>query len=98
KSGQRFAFRHALPVDAGATLADGRAFRDIREFKRLLVADPRAIARGFASQLVVYATCAPVGFADLRGLGWLLDRAASTHYGVRTLIHEVVRSELFMNK
>src|SRR5690606_18110211 len=32
KNGQPFAFHGALPVDPSGTLADGRSFRDIREF------------------------------------------------------------------
>jgi hypothetical protein len=98
KSGQKFAFHYALPVDASGVLSDGRAFDDIREFKRLLLDDERVIARNFARQLAVYATGAPVGFADREEIESLLDRAASSHFGVRTLIHELVRSELFLKK
>ena len=98
KSGQKFAFRFAQPVDPSGVLPDGRAFDDIREFKRLLLSDERIIARNLACQLAVYATGAPVGFADREDIEKLLDRAASSHFGVRTLIHELVRSELFLKK
>lgn len=98
KSGQKFAFRWALPVDATGDLPDGRKFRDIREFKQLLLADEKQIARNLARQLAVYATGAPVGFADRAHIEALLDRASSSHYGVRSLIHELVQSDLFRNK
>jgi len=41
KSGQKFAFHYALPVDATGELPDGRKFSDIREFKRLLLNDEK---------------------------------------------------------
>lgn len=98
KSGQRFAFHYALPVDAAGELPDGRSFRDIREMKGLLLEDERLIARNLAQQLVVYATGAPVGFADRAEVERVLDRASASHYGVRSLIHEVVQSDLFLMK
>jgi mono/diheme cytochrome c family protein len=98
KSGQKFTFHYALPVDAGGELPDGRKFRDIREFKQLLLADEKLIARNLAKQLAVYATGAPVRFSDREPIEDLLQRAASSHYGVRSLIHELVQSELFRTK
>lgn len=98
KSGQKFAFRWALPVDATGDLPDGRKFSDIREFKQLLLSDEKQIARNLARQLTVYATGAPVGFADRSQIEGVLERASSSHYGVRSLIHELVQSDLFRNK
>jgi mono/diheme cytochrome c family protein len=96
--GQKFTFRFALPVDASGELADGRKFADIREFKRLLVTDERMLARNVAKQLVVYATGAPVRFADRAQIETILQRSSKNHYGVRTLIHEIVQSDLFLSK
>jgi len=98
KSGQKFSFHHALPVDAAGELADGRKFQDIREFKKLLLTDEKQIARNLARQLTVYATGSPVRFADREPVEAMLVRAASSHYGVRSLVHELVQSELFLNK
>jgi mono/diheme cytochrome c family protein len=98
KSGQKFAFHYALPVDASGELPDGRKFRDVRELKQLLLADERQIARNLARQLAVYATGAPIHFADREPIEQILERASSSHYGVRSLIHELVQSELFLNK
>ena len=98
KSGQKFAFHYALPVDASGELPGGRKFRDIREFKELLLADEKQIARNLAQQLTVYATGAPVRFADRGQIDEILQRASSSHYGVRSLVHELVQSELFRNK
>ena len=96
--GQKLLHRYALPVDATGELADGRKFADIREFKRLLLDDETQLARNLARQLTVYATGAPVLFSDRGQIDKILQRASASHYGVRTLILELVQSELFLHK
>jgi len=98
RGGQKFAFSLALPVDCSGELWDGRKFSDVRELKRMILEDERQIARNLARQLIVYATGAPVRFSDRPAVERILDRAQAGGYGVRTLIHEVVRSELFLSK
>jgi hypothetical protein len=98
KGGQKFAFHYALPVDASGELPDGRKFRDVRELKQLLLDDEKQIARNLVRQLTVYATGASVRFADRTGIEQALERARSSQYGVRTLILELVQSEMFRNK
>lgn len=98
KGGQKFQFHYALPVDCSGELWDGRKFADVREFKRLLLEDEKPIARNLARQLVVYSTGAPVRFADRATVEKILQRASARGYGVRTLLHEVVQSELFLTK
>jgi len=97
-NGQKFAFHEALPVDASGQLPDGRKFRDIRELKRLLLADEKQIARNLVQQLTVYATGAPIRFGDRAAIEQILQHANAAHFGVRSLVHEVVQSELFQNK
>ncbi len=98
KGGQPFEFHSALPVDATGTLPDGRTFADVRELKRLLLSDERQIARNLASQLITYSTGAPVRFSDRPTLEAILDQAKSTDYGVASIIHAIVRSDLFCTK
>src|SRR5436190_956956 len=98
KSGQKFAFHYALPVDASGELPDGREFGDIREFKQLLLCNEEQLARNLAQQLVVYATGAPIRFSDRPAIGKILANSRPEGYGVRTLVREIVQSELFLNK
>jgi len=97
-NGQAFAFHYGLPVDAAGEVPDGRTFRDVKEFKRLVLGDEVSVARNLAKQLVVYATGAPVRFTDRDQLEQILQRASARQYGVRTLVEEIVRSELFQTK
>ncbi len=98
KSGQKFAFHYALPVDASGELPDGRKFRDIKEFKELLLENEEQLARNLTQQLVVYATGAPIRFSDRPAISKILANSRAEEYGVRKLVHEIVQSELFLEK
>jgi hypothetical protein len=97
-NGQRFAFHAALLVDSSGRLPDGRTFSDIRSFKKLLLEDERQIARNLVRQLLIYATGAPVRFGDRAEVERIIQDSASQQYGVRTLVHRVVESSLFLHK
>ena len=98
KSGQKFSFHYALAVDASGKLPDGREFTDIRELRQLLLANEAQLARNLVKQLSIYATGSPVRFSDREELERILQRSRASQYGVRTLIHELVQSDLFLNK
>lgn len=85
-------------VEAGDELPDGRKFATMTEFKQLLLENPEQIARCLAEKLVTYATGQPVGFGDRAGVDQILANAKPTDYGLRSLVHAVVGSELFRNK
>ena len=96
--GQRFAFYYALPVDCTGALPDGRAFDDVRDLKRILIQDQASIARNLARQLAVYATGAPVRFSDREQIEQILQRTSQGQYGVRSMVRELVQSDLFLTK
>ncbi len=98
KNGQPFTFSDGPEVDASGQLPDGRAFRDIVELKQLLLADERGIARNLVEKLVTYATGAPPRFSDRVEIEAVLDRTAAANYPVRSLIEEIVVSQMFRNK
>jgi hypothetical protein len=98
KNGQPFEFRPGQPVDPSGTLPDGRTFSDVKSLKKLLSQDEEKIAQNLATQLIVYATGAPVRFSDRPALQAILTQARSSQYGVRRLIHAIVQSPLFLHK
>ena len=77
-NGQAFAFHFGLPVDAAGELPDGRAYRDVREFKQLVVQDERPIARHLAVQLLIFATGAPVNFSERPAMELLAEKVRET--------------------
>lgn len=97
-SGHRVRYTWGQQVDASGETADGRPFASTEEFKKLLLANPRLIARNLVGQMTIYATGAPVEFADRAAVEKILDQTADRRYGVRSLIHEIVQSPLFLTK
>jgi hypothetical protein len=98
KNGWPKAWFSALPVDPSNVTAQGKAFADVRDFKKLLLEDEQQIARNLTKQLAVYATGAPIRFSDRQTIEAVLAKAKPGDYGVRTLVHAVVQSGLFLNK
>ena len=93
-----YQYGEGQPVETGDTLPDGREFTDIAEFKKLLLAHPEQIARCLTEKLVTYATGQPVGFSDHHVVTQILTDAKQSDYGLRSLVHAVVASDLFLKK
>jgi hypothetical protein len=99
KNGHPFVFHYGLPVDSAGTLPNGQSFTNIRNFKRLLLqSQQETVARNLTKQLLTYSTGAPLRFSDREQLESILKTTQPTEYGLRSLIHSVVMSELFRNK
>lgn len=84
-------------VDATGEMA-GRAFKDVRDFKALLLEAREQIARNLAERLIVYATGAPVRVADRPAVEDILARTRPSGHGLRSLVRAVVQSPPFLNK
>lgn len=88
-------FRFGSPVDASGTTADGERFEDIRHFKRILLSQERAVATGLTEKLLTYALGRGMGFSDRAEIENIVQAIAEKGYGLRTLIHQIVQSDLF---
>lgn len=89
-------YRLGPPVDPSGSLGDGRHFSGIDELKMILAAEPRPLARAFVAQLARYATGADLGYADRRTIAAIVESAAPTQYGIRSLIHALAASPLIL--
>jgi hypothetical protein len=98
KNGWPFDFHYALPVESQGQLPDGRKFNDVQEFKQLILDDEPQIARNLTRHLLVYATGAPIRFSDRAAIEQILEQTEPHQYGVRSLVHAIVASDLFLNK
>lgn len=88
-------YRIGPAVDATGVTEDGRAFNDIREFKEMLVKDESRISNAVTSRLATYALGRQLTFADRDEIEAIVKRVSDRGLGMRTLIHEIVQSELF---
>ncbi len=85
------------PVDASGEF-DGGSFSGIRDFKKLVLQDEGQLMRATAGKLVTYATGAGVSFSDREAVEEISRKTKEKGGGLRTLIHEVVQSPLFLTK
>lgn len=96
--GLKFTYKLGPAVDASGEMPDGRPFADVRAFREHLLADRTGLARNIAQQLAIYATGAPVRFSDRAVLDGIVASTQPAGYGVRSLIHALVQSDLFLRK
>lgn len=85
-------------VDCADELDRKGKFRNVDEFKELLLQDKDQIARNLTEKLLVFATGHKMEFADRDTVEKIVAALPSKNYGFRALIHEVVQSEMFRHK
>ena len=88
-------YRQGPNVDASGMTANGQTFADIREYKRLLLKDESAMARSLTRLLLTYSLGRHLGFSDRPAIERIVERARSEDYGLRSIVHAVVQSEIF---
>jgi hypothetical protein len=96
--GKRMHYLKGPKVDAADVLPDGRRFRNIDELKQLLLKDKDQLARALIEKLLTYATGAAPGASDKPEIEVIIRKIREKNYGLRTLVHEVVKSDLFQRK
>jgi len=97
-NGHGVEYHAGLPVDCSGTMPDGRAFKDVDELRSLLAAEPERLARAFVGHVITYATGAEVSFADRAVVDEILKKTQAKNYGLRSIVQEVIQSELFRTK
>jgi hypothetical protein len=91
----RGAWHDGLPVDCSGKTPEGQAFKDIRDLRALLSKNQEQLARGVLRNLMTYATGSPASALDGRAIEDMVKAAAHDDFGMRSLIHALVQSELF---
>jgi hypothetical protein len=97
-NGRRVRYLNGPPVDAADVLEGGRKFSNIDEFKQLLLQDKDQLARALAEKLLGYGTGAAPTVADENEIAKVVAKVKEKQYGFRSLIHEVVQSDIFQRK
>ena len=93
----RAIFRGA-DVEQGGITPEGKPFKDISDYKKLLLEDKDQLARSLTQKLIIYATGADIQFADREVVEQIVATLRAKNYGLRTLVHEIVQSRVFLNK
>ncbi len=90
-------FKLGPSVDPSGTLSDGRSFGNIAEFQRLIADDSRLL-KNLAERLMVYGTGRGLAFGDRDQIERIVSQTRDHGGGIRTLIHELVQSNLFQTR
>ncbi len=85
-------------IDPASVLPDGRSFTSFDEFRSLVAGEPKRLARNLAGHLLVYGTGGRLSFADREAVAAIAEGAAKQSYGVRSILHGVITSPVFMTK
>lgn len=88
-------YRQGPDVESAGVLANGDSFAEFEEYRQLLAADPEAIARAITIKLCVYATGREIGIAERHTIDRIVRTAAKDNYGLKSLLHALIESELF---
>ena len=91
-------WKDGLPVDCTGVTPDGQKFADIQELRTILAKQPGQLAYGVTRHLITYATGEPVTPIDQPTIATIVKSAARDEYGLRSLVHGVIQSELFRSK
>lgn len=87
-----------IPIDASSKTPDGQPFEDLKGFQALIVRDEQALATNVVRHLIAYGTGATCQFADRDDVAAIVSRSKNSGYGFRTLIINVITSDLFASK
>lgn len=96
--GRRMHYNLGRKVDPADALESGERFAGVDELKQLLLKQKAQVARGLASRLIAYATGRAPQPTDREAVDILVAETADRDYGLRSLIHAVIRSEFFQAK
>lgn len=97
-TGGKRRWQEGPPVDPSSEMTTGESFFDLEGLQEILSANPEQIARCFASQFLTYATGAKPSFADRKELDRIVASAEKNGFGLRSIVHAVIQSKLFLNK
>ena len=87
------------PVDSSGVTPIGNAFKGFEDYQQLLLEhELDQVARHLATSMFVFSTGADVEFADRDAVEQIVNNGRSDGHPVRSLIHRVVKSDLFRSR
>ena len=86
------------PVDSTGISPEGAAFSGIKQLREILAKNPEQLARGVTRNLVTYSTGSPASQLDQKAIDAIVKNSQPDDYGLRSIIHGVIQSDLFRSK
>lgn len=88
-----------FPIEPAGMMPDGkRQFATPEEMKTLIMSDRDEFLTGLTEAIMTYGIGRKVGYADQAEVEQIVAATAAKGYGLKTLLHEIVKSEPFQTK
>jgi mono/diheme cytochrome c family protein len=91
-------YENGREVDVSGVLFNQHKFKDVLEFKRLILKEKQRFIRGFSSHVLSYALGRELGPADWPALEKIAADAAAGDDRMRTLLKSIAMSDPFLHK
>ena len=91
-------YKLGLDVDATGQSLSGEEFTNINEFRDILLKDKKGLAKNLINKLMVFSTAAQVHYTDRKVVKKIIENSSKDDFGVRSIIHEIVQSQIFRRK
>ncbi len=88
--------KHKTTIDSSGTLPWGDTFLNFRQFRKQLEAKKTFFVRNLTSKLLTHALGRTLQPDDRGAVDAIMSAAAANDYPIRTLIVEIVKSDLFL--
>lgn len=97
-NGEGFRGKRAPDLDVSSDFPNGDPFDSLESYKAGLLKRKDEFTRNLVKQVMTYALTRPIGYSDRQTVDAITQTVRSQEYRLRTLIREVIRSELFQSK
>ncbi|MCM8541966.1 MAG: DUF1592 domain-containing protein [Lentisphaeraceae bacterium] len=85
-------------VNSTGTMTDGRAFKDPRQFKQLVLEDKEKFLKAFVEHISTYALRRVLTWDDKDGIQEIVDEAQKNQYGLKYIVRAVALSKLIQKR
>lgn len=86
------------PIDTKSTTTNGREIADIVEFKDMLKERESQIVQCLTEKMLTYGTGRRLEATDRGKINRIIEELGQKENRLRSLVHLVVKSDLFLNK
>ena len=83
-------------MESNCELPDGRPCSNFTEFRQTVVSDKTFVKRAIAEKLLIYATGRRIGLGQRNTVEKVVADSAKQDNGLKSMIHAVVESDLFL--
>ncbi|MFT6576757.1 MAG: hypothetical protein ACJA16_004966 [Akkermansiaceae bacterium] len=97
KISKREPYTKGPDVEQHGAFKDGTSFQTFDEFRQLLLKDDDLITRSLTQKLLIYASGRPFTLADRPSLNQVLQKNQKNP-GLRTLIHMITQTDMFLRR